>query len=76
MDVKMPTGKIIKLPISPPYTIESVKQGISKKEGIPPHCQWLTFSERLLEDGHSLIDYNILYGSTLALVVRGSKYMY
>ena len=72
----MPTGKTIELPISPLNTIESVKQEISKKEGIPPHCQQLTFSERVLEDGYTLSDYNIQDRLTLDLVVRrGSKYM-
>ena len=72
----MPTGKTIKLLIPYPYTIESVKQEISNEEGIPPHCQQLTFTGRVLEDGHTLNDCDIQYGSTLDLVVRGSKYMY
>ena len=76
MNVKMPTGRTIKLSISPPFTIERVKQGISLKEGIPPHCQQLTFTGRVLEDGHTFDDYDIEHGSTLDLVVRGSKYMY
>ena len=74
--VKMSTGKTIKLSLSPPYTIERVEQEISKEEGIPPHCQQLTFTERVLEDGHTLKDYDIQDESTLHLVVRGSKYMY
>ena len=76
VNVKMPTGKTIKLSISDPYTIESVKQEISKEEGIPPHCQQLTFAGRVLEDGHTLNYYNIEYESTIDLVVRQrSKYM-
>ena len=73
----MPTGKTIQAIIYPPYTIESVKQKIHYEEGIPPHCQQLTFAGRVLEDGCKFNDYNIEYGSTLDLVVRqGSKYMY
>ena len=74
--MKMPTGKTIQVIIYPPYTIESVKQKIHYKEGIPPHCQQLTFNERVLEDGHTFNDYNIEYESTIDLVVKGSKYMY
>ena len=75
--MKMPTGQTIRLSIPHPYTIESVKQEISKKEGIPPHCQQLTFTGRVLEDGHTLDDYNIQGRSILDLAVRqGSKYMY
>ena len=73
----MPSRKTIRLSIPSPYTIESVKQEISKKEGIPPHRQRLTFTGRVLEEGHTFDDYDIEYGSTLDLVVRrGSKYMY
>ena len=61
MNVKMPTGKTIELPIPHPYTIESIKQEISNEEGIPPHCQQLTFTGRVLEDGHTLNDYDIEY---------------
>ena len=86
VNVKMPTGKTIWLSIFSPYTIESVKHEISKTEGIPPeisktegippHCQQLTFTGRVLEDGRTYCDYDIEDGSTLDLVVRGSKYMY
>ena len=75
--MKMPTGKTIEVMIYPPYTIESVKQKIHYEEGIPPHCQQLTFTGRVLKDGHTLNDYDIEYGSTIELSVRhGSKYMY
>ena len=72
----MPTRQTIGFSIFSPYTIESVKYTISTREGIPPHCQQLTFTGRVLKDGHTLDDYNIQDGSTLDLVVRGSKYMY
>ena len=76
MNVKMPTGKTIKVTISRPCYIESVKQEITNKFGIPPHYQQLTFTGRVLEDGHTYDDYNIEHGSTLDLVVSdGSKYM-
>ena len=75
VSVKMLTGRTITLDIDLPFTIESVKRGISLKEGIPPHCQQLTFNGVVLEDGHALTDYNLPYGSSLDLTVHGSKYM-
>ena len=77
MFVKMPTGRTIGLDINHSYTIESVKQEISWKKDIPPHCQQLTLNGVVLEDGYALTDYNLLYGSSLCLVltVHGSKYM-
>ena len=75
--VMIPSGKTIGLYIYHPYTIEEVRQEISRREGIPPHCQQLTFTGRVLEDGHALTDYNMQYGSKLDLMVRhGSKYIY
>ena len=73
----MPSGKTIQLDISDPYTIAKVRQEVSRREGIPPHCQQLTFTGRVLEDGHALTDYNIQYESKLDLMVRhGSKYIH
>ena len=72
----MPIGEDILLDIPHPYTIEGVKHKISEMKHIPPHCQQLTFTGRVLEDEHALTDYNIQYGSGLNLVVRhGSKYI-
>ena len=76
--VMMPSGKTIQLDIFHPYTVEKVRQEISRREGIPPHCQQLTFTGRVLEDGHALTDYNIqYYESKLDLMVRhASKYIH
>ena len=54
--VKMPTGRTIKLSVCWPYTVESIKRMISKKEDISACYQQLTFDGRVLEDGHVLID--------------------
>ena len=60
-----------------PYPVKSIKQEIFRRESIAPHCQQLTLSGRVLEDGHDLIEYNIRDGATLDLVVKqGSKYRY
>jgi len=51
-------------------TIENIKRQIQDREGTPLGQQRLIFGGKQLQDDHTLIDENILTGSTLHLAMR------
>ena len=64
------TGETLSLVVESCETIASVKAKVEKDEGIPSENQRLVFCGTKMEDCRTLVDCNVLEGSTLGLDLR------
>lgn len=70
LNVKTLTGKTITVEVEPDESIESLKNKIMEKEGIPPDQQRIIFGGKQLDALKSVSDYDLDDDSTLHLVLR------
>ena len=68
--VKTVTGKTITVEVEAEDVLEKVKVKIEGREGIPTDEQRLLFAGREVQDGKTLMDYDIQTESTMHLVLR------
>ena len=66
--MKIRRGKVIKIQVEPSDHIEDVKAKVQAKEDIPPEQWYFSYAGNLLEDGHTLSEYNVQGGCTLFML--------
>ena len=69
INIETLAGTTFSLKCSVTETIQSIKAKIQRLEGIPISHQHLVWQSKELDDGDSLMDYNICDGSTLKMVL-------
>jgi len=68
--VKTFAGKTITVEVEPDESIESLKNKVQSKEGVPPNQQRLLFGGKQLDSRKSISDYDIEDESTMHMVLR------
>jgi len=68
--IKTLKGNTININVEPFDIIETAKDEIQDKEGIPPDQQRLIFAGIELEVNKTLVDYKIQKGSKIYLILR------
>jgi len=68
--IKTLKGNTININVEPFDIIETLKDEIQDKEGIPPDQQRLIFAGIELEVNKTLVDYKIQKGSKIHLILR------
>lgn len=71
--VQTPGGENLFLEVQPLYTIERVKAIIEGKKGVPTSGFKLQYGDQPLEDGRTLIGYNIQDGAVLTMAPGKAK---
>ena len=57
--VKIKKDKEIRIEVEPSDCIEDVKAKVQAEEDIPPEQKYFIYAGNLLEDGHTLHEYNV-----------------
>ena len=68
--VKTLTGKTIMIEVLKSGTVDSIKNAVAKKEGIPPDQQRLIYAGKQLESESTLVEHGITHESTIHLILR------
>ena len=66
--MKIQKDKVIRIEVEPYDRIEDVKAKVQAEEDIPPEQKYFIYAGNLLEDGHTLHDYNVRSGCTVLMV--------